>query len=86
LNNWQVGRLLAPENPGELPRTTVISIGHRPELEAFHQRKLTIARRPDGATIVSDRPIPQSAAPNTLRSGSSGENSTLARLRMKPAV
>jgi putative ATP-binding cassette transporter len=30
-----------------LPETTVVSVGHRPSLAAFHQRKITIAR--DGA-------------------------------------
>jgi vitamin B12/bleomycin/antimicrobial peptide transport system ATP-binding/permease protein len=42
---------------GELPDATIISVGHRPELEAFHDRKLTIARKPGGAVIVSDIPI-----------------------------
>jgi vitamin B12/bleomycin/antimicrobial peptide transport system ATP-binding/permease protein len=42
---------------GELPGATIISVGHRPELEAFHDRKLTIARRPGGAVIVADTPI-----------------------------
>ncbi|WP_291603607.1 ABC transporter ATP-binding protein/permease [Bradyrhizobium sp.] len=41
----------------ELPEATIISVGHRPELEAFHDRKLTIARKLDGAAIVSDTPI-----------------------------
>jgi len=45
----------------ELPHATIISVGHRPELEAFHDRKLTIARRPDGARIVSDEVIQQRA-------------------------
>jgi putative ATP-binding cassette transporter len=40
-----------------LPSATLISIGHRPELEAFHGRKLTLARTGDGATIVSDLPL-----------------------------
>jgi putative ATP-binding cassette transporter len=40
-----------------LPSATLISIGHRPELEAFHGRKLTLARTGDGATIVSDVPL-----------------------------
>jgi putative ATP-binding cassette transporter len=41
----------------ELPAATIISVGHRRELEAFHERKLTIARKPDGAVIVADSPI-----------------------------
>ena len=36
---------------GELPGVTIISVGHRPELKAFHNRQLTIARKPDGAVI-----------------------------------
>jgi putative ATP-binding cassette transporter len=46
----------------ELPRATMISVGHRPELEAFHDRKLTIARKPDGAIIVADTPIRRALA------------------------
>ena len=41
----------------ELPEATIISVGHRPELEAFHDRKLTVARKPDGGAIIADRPI-----------------------------
>ena len=41
----------------ELPQATIISVGHRPELEAYHDRKLTILRRPDGAVIAADQPI-----------------------------
>lgn len=41
----------------ELPQATIISVGHRPELEAYHDRKLTIARRIDGAVISADHPI-----------------------------
>ena len=36
---------------------TIISVGHRPELKAFHNRQLTIARKPDGAVVVADTPI-----------------------------
>jgi putative ATP-binding cassette transporter len=46
----------------ELPGATIISIGHRPELEAFHDRKLTIARKPGGAIIVADTPIRRALA------------------------
>ncbi len=41
----------------ELPEATIITVGHRPELEAFHDRKLTIARRVGGAVIVADTPL-----------------------------
>ena len=38
----------------ELPHATILSVGHRPELEAFHDRKLTLERKLDGAVIVDD--------------------------------
>ena len=37
-----------------LPNAAVISVGHRPELEAFHNRRLVLARRKDGARLVAD--------------------------------
>jgi putative ATP-binding cassette transporter len=37
-----------------LPDTTVISVGHRPELEAFHERKLTMGSHPEGARLIGD--------------------------------
>ncbi len=37
-----------------LPDATVISVGHRPELEAFHTRKLVLEYRADGARVVKD--------------------------------
>jgi putative ATP-binding cassette transporter len=37
-----------------LPQTTIVSVGHRPELEEFHTRKLTLARREGGARLVGD--------------------------------
>jgi vitamin B12/bleomycin/antimicrobial peptide transport system ATP-binding/permease protein len=37
-----------------LPHTAVVSITHRPELEAFHHRKLTFERRPGGSRLVGD--------------------------------
>ncbi len=40
-----------------LPDATVISVGHRPELEAFHTRKLVLGHRPDGARLVHDGPL-----------------------------
>jgi putative ATP-binding cassette transporter len=38
----------------QLPATTILSVGHRPELEAFHERKLMLERRPGGARLVRD--------------------------------
>jgi putative ATP-binding cassette transporter len=34
--------------------TTLVSVGHRPELEAFHSRKIVLQRRRGGARLVSD--------------------------------
>jgi hypothetical protein len=34
--------------------TTLLSVGHRPELVAFHSRKIVLERRRDGARLVSD--------------------------------
>jgi vitamin B12/bleomycin/antimicrobial peptide transport system ATP-binding/permease protein len=41
----------------KLPEVTIISVGHRPELEAFHNRKLVLEYRPEGARLVSDEPL-----------------------------
>ena len=38
----------------ELEKTTVVSVGHRPELEAFHNRKIILEHRHGGAMLVSD--------------------------------
>jgi putative ATP-binding cassette transporter len=35
-----------------LPKTAIISVGHRPELEAFHERKVNLVRREGGAKLV----------------------------------
>ena len=37
-----------------LPQATLISVGHRPELEAFHERKLVMEVKPGGAQLVKD--------------------------------
>ena len=39
------------ERPEE---TTLVSVGHRPELEAFHSRKITLERRRGGAKLAGD--------------------------------
>ena len=42
------------EKLGErLPNTAIISVGHRPELEAFHERKVNLVRRKGGAKLIS---------------------------------
>jgi vitamin B12/bleomycin/antimicrobial peptide transport system ATP-binding/permease protein len=38
----------------EMEGLTIVSVGHRPELERFHSRKLVLERRPGGAKLVSD--------------------------------
>jgi len=40
----------------ELSGVTVLSIGHRPGLEAFHKRTLHLVRTPDGAMLHQRRP------------------------------
>jgi vitamin B12/bleomycin/antimicrobial peptide transport system ATP-binding/permease protein len=36
----------------QLPKTAIISVGHRQELEAFHERKVNLVRREGGAKLV----------------------------------
>jgi putative ATP-binding cassette transporter len=36
------------------PKMTLLSIGHRPELESFHTRKIELARHREGAKLVRD--------------------------------
>jgi vitamin B12/bleomycin/antimicrobial peptide transport system ATP-binding/permease protein len=38
----------------QLTGTTVVSVGHRPELEAYHSRKIVLERRRGGAKFVTD--------------------------------
>ena len=41
----------------ELPQTTIVSVGHRQQLEAFHDRKIVLEYRKGGTRIVSDEPL-----------------------------
>jgi putative ATP-binding cassette transporter len=43
----------------ELAATTLVSVGHRPELEAFHSRKIILERRRGGARFVTDVDLDQ---------------------------
>lgn len=36
-----------------LPKTAIVSVGHRPELEAFHERKVNLVRRKGGAKLMT---------------------------------
>jgi putative ATP-binding cassette transporter len=40
-----------------LADTTLISIGHRPGLEAFHDRRLMLVRHEDGARLICERTL-----------------------------
>jgi len=40
-----------------LPRTTIVSVAHRVELEAYHTRKLMLEYQPDGARLVGEDPL-----------------------------
>ncbi len=40
-----------------LPEASVISVGHRTELEAFHTRKLVLEYHAEGARLVGDEPL-----------------------------
>jgi putative ATP-binding cassette transporter len=42
-----------------LPKTTIISVGHRPELEKFHERKLVLEARKEGAKLARDIELPK---------------------------
>lgn len=47
--------------------TTLISVGHRPELEAFHNRKIVLERRRGAARLVSDIKLVRSPRRRFLR-------------------
>jgi vitamin B12/bleomycin/antimicrobial peptide transport system ATP-binding/permease protein len=38
----------------KIPEATVISVGHRPELEEYHERKLVLEHQTGGARIIGD--------------------------------
>src|SRR5207237_1616745 len=38
----------------KIPNATLISVGHRPELEAYHGRKLVLEHRIGGARLIRD--------------------------------
>ena len=50
----------------ERPDMTLLSVGHRPELEPFHTRKITLERRPAGAKLVRDVELPSEPLRQTL--------------------
>ena len=52
----------------QLPKTAIISVGHRPELEAFHERKVNLVRREGGAKLMTGGEViaPPVSVLNTL--------------------
>ncbi|HJQ83497.1 MAG TPA: ABC transporter ATP-binding protein/permease [Candidatus Binatia bacterium] len=40
-----------------LPEATIVSVGHRAELEAFHSRRLVLEYHPEGARLVRDESL-----------------------------
>jgi putative ATP-binding cassette transporter len=48
----------------KLPQTTIVSIGHRSTLEAFHQRNVALARDGDRFTLQSQREEKEEASPS----------------------
>jgi len=55
-------RLLAEK----LPQATIVSIGHRSTLEAFHTRKVTMAKRGD-IHVLGDADKPAEVEPSAAR-------------------
>jgi putative ATP-binding cassette transporter len=51
----------------EMEGLTIVSVGHRPELEQFHSRKLTLERKRGGAKLVSDILLVHPPRPRLIR-------------------
>jgi vitamin B12/bleomycin/antimicrobial peptide transport system ATP-binding/permease protein len=51
----------------EPDHTTLISVGHRPELELFHTRKIVLERRSSGTRLVSDIHLEKSHSRGLIR-------------------
>jgi putative ATP-binding cassette transporter len=51
----------------EMEGLTIVSVGHRPELEQFHSRKLTLERKRGGAKLVSDILLVHPQRPHLIR-------------------
>jgi putative ATP-binding cassette transporter len=51
----------------KLPDTTIVSIGHRSTLEAFHQRNVTMARDGDHFTLRDGKPLSDSVVQRSRR-------------------
>ena len=53
----------------ELKDCTIISVGHRPNLEQFHDRTIFLQRRASGARIVPDTKVRAPRLARLLRKG-----------------
>jgi ABC-type cobalamin/Fe3+-siderophores transport system ATPase subunit len=49
----------------ELDATTIVSVGHRPELEAFHSRKIVLERQRGGCPLRHRHQFDSAARPQT---------------------
>lgn len=47
----------------KLDATTIVSVGHRPELEEFHDRKLVLGSEKGGAKLVQDEDLTRHRRP-----------------------
>ena len=48
-----------------LPDATIVSVGHRAELAAFHTRKLVLEYHPEGARLVGEEALPRTFGRST---------------------
>jgi putative ATP-binding cassette transporter len=78
----------------KIPNSTLISVGHRPELEAYHGRKLVLEHRAGGARLIRDEYLTFTPGPGVAlirrlfrRRGRSGEaNGNSAEQRTEAVV
>ncbi len=66
----------------EMEGLTIVSVGHRPELEQFHSRKLTLERRRGGAKLVSDIQVVSTQAEADQALAGAAENDGMSRLTL----
>jgi vitamin B12/bleomycin/antimicrobial peptide transport system ATP-binding/permease protein len=64
-----------------LPEVTVVSVGHRPELERFHTRKLVLEHHSEGARLVTDEALDEPHASAKILSSLFGRDAAPKRRR-----
>jgi putative ATP-binding cassette transporter len=64
------------------PDVTLLSVGHRPQLEVFHSRKIVLARRREGAKLVRDVELPSEPMHRALWRSCMKASHSWPRLRM----